>query len=72
MNCAHCHNPSGWSRPVREGYDFRYETAVADAKILNDKEKIKEVVQSGEMPYLGTTMVDQEGLDLIVAYLNSL
>jgi uncharacterized repeat protein (TIGR03806 family) len=72
MNCAHCHNPSGWSRPAREGYDFRYETAVNDTKILNDKEKIKEVIQSGEMPFLGTTVVDQEGLDLIIAYINSL
>jgi hypothetical protein len=45
---------------------------VNDTKILNDKEKIKEVIQSGEMPFLGTTVVDQEGLDLIIAYINSL
>ena len=26
MNCAHCHNPSGWEKANRRPFDFRYET----------------------------------------------
>ena len=29
-------------------------------------------MQKGEMPYLGTTEIDQEGLDLVTQYVNSL
>ncbi|MCG8328008.1 MAG: hypothetical protein MI974_10005 [Chitinophagales bacterium] len=72
MNCAHCHNPSAWSKPAGKGYDFRFETELDNTRILDRKNKIKEVVQNGEMPYLGTTVIDQEGVDLIIQYINSL
>ncbi|WP_338769222.1 c-type cytochrome [Bernardetia sp. ABR2-2B] len=72
MNCAHCHSPSGWSRPARTGYDFRFETDISNTRILDNKDKIKEVLQSGEMPYLGTTVIDEEGVELVIEYINSL
>jgi uncharacterized repeat protein (TIGR03806 family) len=72
MNCAHCHKPSGWSRPAREGYDFRFETALNQSNISGNEDRIKRVVQNGEMPFLGTTIIHDEGVDLIVEYLNNL
>ncbi|GAB5558050.1 MAG: hypothetical protein SchgKO_22630 [Schleiferiaceae bacterium] len=72
MNCAHCHNPSGWRRPARQGFDFRYETTLSTTGILENKHDVKEIVQSGEMPYLGTTVLDEEGIQLMVNYINSL
>lgn len=72
MNCAHCHNPSGWSEPANKGYDFRFETDINSTGILNNKDRIKKVTQNGEMPYFGTTVIDEEGIELIVEYLNNL
>lgn len=72
LNCASCHNPSGWSESIEKGYDFRYETPLENTKILDRKEQIIEVMENERMPYLGTTTLDQEGFDLIVQYINSL
>jgi mono/diheme cytochrome c family protein len=72
MNCAHCHNPSGWSESANKGYDFRFETEINSTGILKNKDRIKKVTQNGEMPYFGTTVIDEEGIKLIVEYLNSL
>jgi len=72
MNCAHCHNPSAWSKPARKRFDFRFEKSIAETGILDEKSKIEEVMREGEMPYLGTTILHEEGLDLIVEYLESL
>lgn len=72
MNCAHCHNPSGWKKSMRRGFDFRFETELESTKILDKKNEIKKAVQDGEMPFLGNTVIHQEGVDLIVQYINSL
>ncbi|MBR9923151.1 MAG: hypothetical protein GYB31_20165 [Bacteroidetes bacterium] len=72
MNCAHCHNPGSWERSADREFDFRYDTPFNEAGILFEEEKIKRVLQDGEMPLIGTTMLDDEGVDLIIQYLNSL
>ena len=72
MNCAHCHNPLGWEKSMRRGFDFRYETSIGSTKILEKKDEIKKAIQEGEMPFLGNTIVHQEGVDLIIQYINSL
>lgn len=72
MNCAHCHNPNSWERSAEREFDFRYPTSFNDAGILFEEEKIQRAVEDGEMPLIGTTMLDEEGIDLIVEYLDSL
>lgn len=72
MNCAHCHNPTGWEEPAGEGFDFRYETQLNQTGILGEQGDIIEVITNGEMPFLGTTIRDQEGIDLLIEYIESL
>lgn len=72
MNCAHCHNPSGWSTPSQIEFDFRYETPFSETGILYDKEKISNALLEREMPFIGTTMQDEDGLTLVLQYLESL
>lgn len=72
MNCAHCHNPYAWDRTSEREFDFRYETPLSQTGISYEEEKIIKSVQSKEMPLLGTSMLDQEGINLLVEYLTSM
>ena len=72
MNCAHCHNPNSWKRPAEREFDFRYKTPLNEAGILYEEEKIKRALLDREMPLIGTTMLDEEGVILIIEYLNNL
>ncbi len=72
MNCASCHNPDGLSEAEKKGFDFRFETELGDTKILKKKDLIIEMMEEGRMPDVGTTVIDQEGLDLMREYINSL
>lgn len=72
INCAHCHNPTAWEDAANQDLDFRYETLLNDTRILRKKRRIKNQVTDGEMPFIGTTMLDDEGVDLLVDFINSL
>lgn len=72
MNCSHCHRPGAWKKATERDFDFQYETSLRESNILDKKTKILEVFRDGEMPYLGVTVVDDEGLQIIEAYLESL
>ena len=72
MNCAHCHNPSGWDYATEREFDFRYEIPLSQTGILFEQEKITDALLEGEMPFIGTTVMDQEGIDLVIEYLESL
>lgn len=72
MNCAHCHHPNAWDAPAERDFDFRYETPLNQTGILYEKDKIIDAVLGGEMPFIGTTIPDQEGINLIVEYIESL
>ena len=72
MNCAHCHNPNSWERASEREFDFRYQTPIDEMGILHEQEKIKRALQDREMPLIGTTMLDEEGVRLIIEYLDSL
>jgi len=72
MNCAHCHNPNAWEVPTEREFDFRYETSFNGTGIRFEKDKIKEALVDREMPFIGTTILDDEGVDLIIEYLDSL
>ena len=72
LNCSHCHNPSGWDYATERQFDFRYETPFAQTGIEFEKEKITDALLDGEMPFIGTTLLDQEGVDLVIQYIESL
>ncbi len=72
MNCAHCHNPNGWEGATEREFDFRYETPLSQSGILFEEDKIINALLDREMPFIGTTMLDQEGVNLIMEYIDSL
>ncbi len=72
MNCSHCHNPSGWEEPAEQDLDFRYETPFGATGIQDEADQIIELIEDGEMPFIGTTILDDDGVELIVDYINSL
>lgn len=72
MNCAHCHQPQGWSRPANEGYDFRWETPTLETGLVGDESEILREFRSGRMPFFGTTIIDEDGLDILTDYLRQM
>ncbi len=72
LNCAHCHNPKAWDKAAEIDVDFRFETPLNETGILYESDRIEEAVLDREMPFIGTTLLDDEGVNLIVQYLNSL
>lgn len=72
INCAHCHNPNGWDIPASQAFDFRYETPLHQTGIFLEEEEIIRNVTNQRMPFIGTTILDQEGVSLLVSYIESL
>lgn len=72
MNCAHCHNPEAWDESASQDLDFRYETSLNETGILQELDEIEELVSDGEMPFIGTTILDEEGVQLIIEYISTL
>jgi uncharacterized repeat protein (TIGR03806 family) len=72
MNCAHCHNPSGWDATKQRRFDFRYEIPLEQTGLLTKGEKVLRTMVNGKMPFIGTTMPDHKGIELVKAYINSL
>lgn len=70
VNCAHCHNANGFCSQSK----FRpaYELPLNETAIPKKKEKILDLMRSGRMPLLGTTIVHEEGLQLLSAYFKTL
>lgn len=72
LNCAHCHHPDAWEAAAEKDFDFKYETPFNQTGISREEDKITEALQDEEMPFIGTTILDQEGVDLVVEFLESL
>ena len=72
LNCSHCHNPGGWDYATERQFDFRYETPFEETGIRFEEEKITNALLDGEMPFIGTTLLDQDGLNLVIQYIESL
>ncbi len=72
INCAHCHNPNAWETPAEKDFDFRHETPLEQTGIIFAKDKIIRNVINREMPFIGTTIMDQEGISLLIEYIESL
>jgi uncharacterized repeat protein (TIGR03806 family) len=70
INCAHCHNPTGMASD--RGLNLSYEADTGSTNIPDNKSRIIEKMETLEMPFIGTTMVHAEGLELIKDYMKSL
>ncbi|WP_452228000.1 MULTISPECIES: fibronectin type III domain-containing protein [unclassified Lacinutrix] len=75
VNCAHCHQPEGSCFPD-SSLDFRYETPFGDTDIYTFRYTILARTQNYiidySMPLIGTTIIHDEGYDLIEAFVDSL
>lgn len=72
MNCAHCHNPDGWDRAARRDLSLDYQTPLPDTGLGDNVADIDARITSGQMPRVGTTLIDADGVDLVLAYLDTL
>lgn len=72
INCAHCHNPMGWDEASGRELDFRYTTPLAETGLQRVAVDLPRILQRGRMPYLGTTMVHTEGVELLERYVQTL
>jgi uncharacterized repeat protein (TIGR03806 family) len=70
VNCAHCHNTQGIASGTK--LNFAYDTPFESTNIPKRKNAIISKIKSGQMPKLGTSIVHEEGLELIIAYMKSL
>jgi uncharacterized repeat protein (TIGR03806 family) len=70
VNCAHCHNQNGNASGT--GLYFDYDLSLDKTHLTNKKNQITNMMSAGDMPRLGTTIIDEESLALIKAYIESL
>jgi len=66
MNCAHCHNPKAWDIPAEKDFDFRHDIPFELTGIQNGKDKISRNLINQEMPFIGTTLMHDEGVALMI------
>lgn len=75
INCAHCHIEGG-NCGNQSILRLAYETSLNDSKIAERKVsislRISEYNEGFSMPYIGTTMIHSEGVELIRDYLDTL
>lgn len=72
INCAHCHNPEAWERPANTRLDFRWQTTAVNEPRAQTINRAGRQLSSGNMPFFGTTIVDDEGADIISGYIAEL
>lgn len=75
INCAHCHSPGGFCE-TESDLRLRYETSFDDSNIYEDRYlilgRMSNYIPGWSMPFIGTSMVHEEGFDLIEEYILSL
>jgi len=75
INCAHCHITGGFCDD-QSTLNLAYETPLNDSNIVQRKNSILFRVSNYNpgvsMPFIGTTMLHDEGVGLIQAYLDTL
>ena len=75
INCAHCHIDGGFCE-LQSPLRLSYETPFADSEIFDRRPSIINRITTYNagfsMPLIGTTVLHDEGVALIIEYLNSL
>ncbi|MCK8480789.1 fibronectin type III domain-containing protein [Psychroserpens algicola] len=75
INCAHCHTQGGFCEE-QSTLRLSYETAFGESNILERKNsiltRIQNTIPEYGMPYIGTTILHDEGVALLLEYLDTL
>ncbi|GGW68360.1 putative repeat protein (TIGR03806 family) [Winogradskyella epiphytica] len=75
INCAHCHVPGGTCDDLST-LNLAFETPLEESQIIERSfsidYRISFYLEGLSMPYIGTSMLHNEGVSLIQEYLNSL
>lgn len=75
VNCAHCHIPGGFCDDLST-LNLDYATSLEDSNIVERKfsisNRISTYLPEFSMPYIGTTLLHTEGINLIQAFLDTL
>ena len=75
VNCAHCHIQGGFCEE-QSNLVLSYETAFEESSIYDSRfsilTRIQNTIPEYGMPYIGTTILHDEGVSLMVDYINSL
>lgn len=69
VNCAHCHSDNGFASNIKLRLD--YNTSLEESRIIPKSEGVINKMTSGAMPKLGTTVIHEEGLELIIKFIES-
>lgn len=77
VNCAHCHQTGGsYNASFGDNFQLTFETPFADSNIYGVRVAIKDrmgtEIPGYFMPLIGTSLVHDEGVELINAYIDSL
>ncbi|MFP4846924.1 hypothetical protein [Winogradskyella sp. PE311] len=75
INCAYCHSDGGFCE-TQSTLRVDYNTPLADSQIAERRFsiafRISDYNPGFSMPFIGTTLIHEEGVDLIQSYLNTL
>lgn len=76
VNCAHCHTEGGYCE-VQSTLRLGFDTSLEDSNIAIRKNHIISRISADfavgfTMPWIGTTIHHDEGIDLVIDYLNTL
>ena len=75
INCAHCHIEGGYCE-LQSSLRLGYETSFDDSSIFSQRfqisARIANVIPGFSMPFIGTTIIHDEGVALIEEYLDTL
>ena len=77
VNCAHCHQPGGfYNLDFGDNFEFRFETLFEETNIYEKRlsilARMSTNIDGYSMPFIGTSLIHDEGLELIVEYIESL
>ncbi|WP_299228639.1 fibronectin type III domain-containing protein [uncultured Psychroserpens sp.] len=75
INCAHCHIEGGFCE-VQSSLRLAFETSLEDSNIVSRKNsiinRISNYNEGFSMPFIGTTIVHEEGVEILLEYLDTL
>jgi len=70
INCAHCHSEKGYCSISKLW--LGYEIPLHTTQVTEKAKRIDKLMTKKNMPMLGTTIIDEEGLSLIKEYVKNL
>lgn len=75
MNCAHCHIPGGTcaeQSTLNLAFETPLEESLIDEQSTSIELRVSNYIEGLSMPFIGTTILHDEGVQLILDYLQSL